>query len=83
LRYAPADAWKAIRAAATTAATTSSCTKPSRPSAYATGIVMSAPNRTTSIAIITGRLRRTSAHGPSGNAISAPSAGPTAASNDT
>ncbi len=42
-----------------------------------------AANRTRSIAIITGRLRRNSTHGPSGNAISAPTAGPTAASADT
>ena len=40
-------------------------------------------NRARSVAIITGRLRRNSTHGPSGSAISAPTAGPTAASADT
>ena len=40
-------------------------------------------NRVRSIAIITGRFRRNSTHGPSGNAISAPTAGPMAASADT
>lgn len=40
-------------------------------------------NRIRSIAISTGRLRRNSTHGPSGNAISAPTAGPTADSADT
>ena len=35
------------------------------------------------MAIITGRLRRNSTHGPSGTAISAPTAGPTADRADT
>lgn len=42
-----------------------------------------AAHRTRSIVISTGRLRRCSTHGPSGSAISAPTAGPTAASADT
>jgi hypothetical protein len=41
------------------------------------------PNRARSIEIITGRLRLNSTQGPSGNAISAPTAGPTAESADT
>jgi len=40
-------------------------------------------NRARSVAIITGRLRRNSTHGPSGTAIRAPTAGPTADSADT
>lgn len=42
------------------------------------GIDAWAPNRTRSIAIITGRLRRNSTHGPSGSATSAPTASPDA-----
>ncbi|GAA3924273.1 hypothetical protein Aau02nite_21970 [Amorphoplanes auranticolor] len=42
-----------------------------------------AANRARSIAIITGRLRWNSTQGPSGNAISAPTAGPTAARAET
>lgn len=42
-----------------------------------------AANRTRSIMIMTGRLRRNSTHGASGTAISAPTAGPTADSADT
>ena len=40
-------------------------------------------NLVRSMAIITGRLRRNSTHGPSGKAISAPTAGPTADRADT
>lgn len=43
----------------------------------------SAPNRTRSIATITGRLRLNSTQGPSGTATTAPTASPAAASNDT
>ncbi len=52
-------------------------------SAYAAGMLISAANRTRSIAIITGRLRRNSTHGPSGTASTAPTASPAAASRDT
>jgi hypothetical protein len=41
---------------------------------------MTAANRIRSMAIITGRLRRYSIHGPSGTATTAPAASPTAAS---
>lgn len=47
------------------------------------GIVSRTTNRARSVTIITGRLRRNSTHGPSGNATSAPTAGPTADSADT
>nr|BFE79434.1 hypothetical protein GCM10020093_020350 [Planobispora longispora] len=47
------------------------------------GTLISAANRTRSIAIITGRLRRNSTHGPSGTATTAPTASPAAASTDT
>ncbi len=70
-------------AAATTTDTTRSCAKLSSPHANATGTVSSAPNRIRSIAIITGRLRRNSTHGPSGTATSAPTARPDAASTAT
>ena len=55
----------------------------SQSSQTATGTVSSATQRTTSIAIITGRLWRNSTHGPSGIATSAPTASPAAASADT
>ncbi len=70
-------------AAATTAETTSSWTKPSHPKKEATGIVAMTANRVRSIVIMTGRLRRNSTHGASGTAISAPTAGPTADRADT
>ncbi len=72
-----------MSAAATTTDTTRSWTKPSRPSAYAAGTLISAANRVRSIATITGRLRRNSTHGPSGIATAAPTASPAAASADT
>ncbi|MFD0525314.1 hypothetical protein [Paractinoplanes durhamensis] len=78
MRYAPLAAPNATFAAATTADTTSSWAKLNRPSAYATGIVIITANRARSMPIITGRLGRNSTHGPSGNASSAPTAGPTA-----
>ncbi len=69
--------------AATITDTTRSWVKPSHPSAYAAGTLASAANRIRSIAIITGRLRRNSTHGPSGIATAAPTAVPAAASSDT
>ena len=54
----------------------------SQPSAYAAGIVINTANRVRSIAIITGRLRRNSTHGPSGTATSAPTASPAAANTE-
>jgi len=72
-----------MSAAATTTDTSSSWAKLSTPSANAAGTLISAAKRVTSIAIITGRLRRNSTHGPSGTATSAPTASPTAASADT
>ena len=83
LRFAPLAALNAILAAATTMETTRSWAKLSRPSAYAAGIVISAAKRVRSIAIITGRLRRNSTHGPSGTATSALTASPAADSADT
>ena len=41
-------------------------------------MLISAANRVRSIAIITGRLRRNSTHGPSGTATAAPAASPAA-----
>src|SRR4051794_25027369 len=67
-------------AAAITTDTTTSWARPSQPSAYAAGTLMSAANRIRSIATITGRLRRNSTHGPSGTAAAAPAARPVAAS---
>ncbi len=63
--------------------TTRSWAKLSRPSANAAGTLSSAAQRTRSIAIIAGRLRRNSTHGPSGTATTAPTANPVAASSDT
>jgi hypothetical protein len=63
--------------------TTRSWAKLSQPSANAAGTLISAANRVRSIAIITGRLRRNSIHGPSGTATTAPTASPAAASADT
>ena len=74
---------KAIFAAATTTETTRSWTKLSQPSAKAAGTLINAANRIRSIAIITGRLRRNSTHGPSGSDTTAPTASPAAASADT
>ena len=71
-RQAPLAALKAMSAAATTTETTSSWAKLSQPSAYAAGTLSSAANRVRSIAIITGRLRRNSTHGPSGTATARP-----------
>lgn len=51
--------------------------------ANAAGTLSNAANRTRSIAIITGRLRRKSTHGPSGTATAAPTASPAAARADT
>ncbi len=75
-RYAPEAARKVMSAAETTTDTSRSWTKVSTPSANAVGIVSSAANRTRSIAISTGRLRRNSTHGPSGTATAAPTAAP-------
>ena len=83
MRFAPLAALNAILAAATTTETTRSWAKLSQPSAYAAGIVISAANRARSIAIITGRLRRNSTHGPSGTATTAPTASPVAERADT
>jgi hypothetical protein len=82
-RYAPAAAWNVMSAAATTTATTTSWANVSPSNANATGMLTRAANRVRSIAIITGRLRRNSTQGPSGNATTAPTASPTAASADT
>jgi hypothetical protein len=46
-------------------------------------MLSSAAKRTRSIAIITGRLRRSSTHGPSGSATAAPTASPAAGSRAT
>ncbi len=46
-------------------------------------MLSSTAHRTRSVAIITGRFRRGSTHGPSGTDTAAPTAGPTAASSDT
>jgi hypothetical protein len=72
-----------MSAAATTTATTTSCTYVSAPTANAAGMLTNAANRVRSIPIITRRLRRNSTHGPSGNATTAPTASPAAASPDT
>ncbi len=80
LRNAPPAAPKVISAAETTTETTSSWAKESRSRAYATGMLINAVKRARSIAIMTGRLRRKSTHGPSGNATAAPTARPAAAS---
>ena len=45
-------------------------------------MLITAANRTRSMPIITGRLRRNSIHGPSGTATAAPTASPAAASAD-
>src|SRR5260221_3993157 len=76
--WAPLAVLNAIFAAATTADTASNCQKLSAPSAYATGIVISAANRARSIAIITGRLRRYSINPTDGTATTATTATPTA-----
>ena len=73
----------AMSAAPTMTDTTRSWAKLSQPSANAAGMVISAANRIRSMAIITGRLRRNSTHGPSGTATTAPTASPVAASTDT
>src|ERR1700733_16071550 len=72
-----------MSAAAGMTDTTRSWGKLSQPSANAAGMLISAANRITSMAIITGRLRRNSIHGPSGTATAAPTASPVAASTDT
>src|SRR6202041_2590459 len=82
-RQAPLAAVNAILAAATMTETTRSWTKLSQPNANAAGTLIKAANRIRSIAIITGRLRRNSTHGPSGSDPSAPTANPAAASADT
>lgn len=83
MRYAPLAALKAMLAAATTTETTRSWAKPSSPNANAAGTLIKAVNRVRSIAIMTGRLRRNSTHGPSGTASAAPTARPAAASTAT
>ena len=55
----------------------------SQPSAYAAGTLIRAMNRIRSIATMMGRLRRNSAHGPSGTATAAPIASPDADSTAT
>lgn len=82
-RNAPLAALKAMSAAPTMHDTTRSWAKLSQPSANAAGTLSNAANRIRSIAIITGRLRRNSTHGPSGTASAAPTANPAAASTDT
>lgn len=79
-KYAPLAALKAMSAAATTTETTRSWAKLSQPNANAAGMLISAANRIRSMAIMTGRLRRNSIHGPSGTATTAPTARPAAAS---
>ena len=82
-RHEPLAAVNVMSAAATRTATRTSCPNRSQPSAYASGTLSTAAKRTRSMAIITGRLRRNSTHGPSGTATSAPTASPAAASIDT
>ena len=72
-----------MSAAPVTTDTIRSCGKLSQPSANAAGMLISAANRIRSMAIMTGRLRRNSTHGPSGTATTAPTASPAAASTDT
>ncbi len=83
LRHAPLAARNVMSAAATTTATATSWPKVSQPTAYVAGMLTNAAKRVRSMAIMTRRLRRYSTHGPSGNATSAPTASPAAASNDT
>ncbi|MEY9859350.1 hypothetical protein ABH935_004978 [Catenulispora sp. GAS73] len=75
---APAAAVNVRSAAPVTIDTTSSCANVSTPKPYASGIDSNVKNRTRSMPIITGRLRRNSTHGPSGSATSAPAAVPAA-----
>jgi hypothetical protein len=70
-KHAPLAALKTMSAAATITATTTSWAKLSPPSAYAAGTDISARNRSRSMAIMTGLLRRNSIHGPVGTASSA------------
>ena len=82
-RKAPPAALNAILAAATIAETTMSWARLSQPRANVRGMLSSAANRVRSIAVMTGRLRRNSTHGPSTTATAAPTAGPVADSTET